>query len=171
MVMNPLHSGLTAHHVLAGDVGRFTEIADLLELMHDEAGIGELNREKVESAIADVAANGVCLLWTDDDGTVASMGLKAARWWYSDDAYLKDLWFYVSRDRRQDYPYLAEAMLRAAQSVANHHRLPLLLGILSQDRPTAKARLYTREGFQPIGAALYYQPLPYAEPEQQEAAQ
>ena len=80
--------------------------------------------------------------------------LTIGRFWYTDDFHLEELFTYVSPEFRRTEN--AKALVEFAKSSATHLRVPLLTGIISNDRTAAKVRMYERLLGKPAGAYFLY---------------
>lgn len=123
-------------------------VEKLLGLMHDENGIGDWSTERVKHAIANTINSGQVMLIHDGPVPIGTYGLQVQDWWYSKDRFVGDLWFYIHPDHRS--LRIFRAMVSMARSYARGLDLPLLMGVVSLERPLAKTRLYRRFG-RPVG--------------------
>lgn len=120
-------------------------IYDLLMLLYDENAMAPLSVEKVQRMIkaGTRGQGGVIGVIDGPHGIEASVGLKLAQWWYSDDWHLEEMWAHVHPSHRQgDH---AQSLIDFAKGCAARLKLPLLMGILTHHRATAKIRLYQRQ--------------------------
>jgi GNAT superfamily N-acetyltransferase len=76
--------------------------------------------------------------------------LVVTRHWYSHDAHMEELYSYVHPNyRRSDN---AKLLIEFAKTAAEKTGVPLLIGILSNQRTEQKIRLYQRRLGKPAGA-------------------
>lgn len=126
----------------------------LFKLLHQENGVFTLSERKLNwlldrilnpDAIAD-----------DDQGLRGFMGvigppdalegfilLVISQNWYSDDFHLEELANFVHPDHRKSNH--AKTLLSYSRHLADHTAIPLLIGIISNERTAAKVRLYKRQ--------------------------
>lgn len=76
--------------------------------------------------------------------------------WYSDDLVLEERAIFIHPDFRSAKGGRASRMCEFSKRVADRMGLPLLIGVLSNQRTEAKVRLYTRHFGQPAGAYFLY---------------
>ena len=123
-------------------------ICELLHVMHAENGIGGLNPQKTEQAVANVIDAGVVLIALDGERIVASVGLEHQPWWYSDDLYIGDLWTFVHPEYRRSK--IAPRLVRRAREYARELGLPLVMAVLTPNQPERAEKLLLRQ-MQPVG--------------------
>ena len=78
--------------------------------------------------------------------------LRIARQWYSSHPTLEERVAFVREEFRSKKGGRARKLCEFAKHTAETLRLPLTIGILSNQRTEAKVRLYTRIFGQPVGA-------------------
>lgn len=84
----------------------------------------------------------------------ASIALLISQLWYSDDLILEELWNHVLPQYRRSTN--ATDMITFAQKCADSSGLPLLIGIVSNDKTAPKIRLYQRRLGTQTGAFWLY---------------
>lgn len=82
--------------------------------------------------------------------------LRVGSMWYSDDKVLEERGIFIHPDFRSKSGGRARRLCEFAKTAANSLGLPLLIGILSDHRTEAKARLYERQFGKPVGAFFLY---------------
>jgi hypothetical protein len=82
--------------------------------------------------------------------------LRVGSMWYSDAKVLEERGIFIHRDFRSIKGGRARRLCQFAKNAADSLGLPLLIGILSDDRTEAKARLYERQFGKPVGAFFLY---------------
>lgn len=132
-------------------------LAELLRMMHQENGVAPLAEDLMQQAMRrglsrDHAVVGVI---EEGDRLLASVGLFIGRWWYSHSEHLEDLWNFVHPDARRKP--MARPLVEFAKSCADALEMPLLMGVLSDERTQAKVRLYQRQ-LPFVGAVFLYRP-------------
>jgi hypothetical protein len=84
----------------------------------------------------------------------ACLALCITQNWYSDAWHVEELWNFVHPDHRVSNH--AKSLIEYSKSVQAELGLPLMIGILSNDRTAEKIRLYSRRLGQPAGAYFVY---------------
>lgn len=133
-------------------------LADLLRMMHRENGMSPLAEDLMMNALRrglmrDQAIIGVI---DEDNRLAASVGLFVGNWWYSYDKHLEDLWNFVHPDYRRKP--MARPLIEFAKGCAQALEMPLLMGVLSDERTAAKVRLYERQ-LPRVGGLFLYRPV------------
>ena len=81
-------------------------ILELLKDMHREAGMGTINLDKVVNVIRHCREMG-CIIIAEVQGIPrAIMGIRADKFWWSDDFAIFDQFTYVAPEARKLGPYL-----------------------------------------------------------------
>ena len=80
--------------------------------------------------------------------------LTVGQFWYSDKPHLEELYAYVLPEYRRSQN--AKALVEFAKSSADRLGVPLLIGIISNDRTAAKVRMYKRQLGEAAGAWFLY---------------
>lgn len=80
----------------------------------------------------------------------AGIYLSLSQMWYSAAWHLAELWNFVHPDHRRS-PH-AKSMIAFAKHCAEELSVPLIIGIVSNERTEAKVRLYERQLAKPAGA-------------------
>lgn len=161
----PFKSG--AHAV---DLATRADEADLMEmcrLLHAENGLFPIDEDMVRA-----------MLWRAFDGQGGIIGvirgtdtpiegviyILISRFWYSTQTHLEELFNFVHPDHRQP-PGRAGALIEFAKECASRLAIPLVIGVVSNERTEAKVRLYQRKLGPPAGAFFLYSAAPAATPE------
>jgi GNAT superfamily N-acetyltransferase len=80
--------------------------------------------------------------------------LTTGVFWYTNQPHIEELYTYVKPEfRRSDN---AKALVEFAKTCSDKLGVPLLIGIISNDRTAAKVRLYERRLGKPSGAYFLY---------------
>ena len=122
------------------------DILFLLMRMHEEAGMGSVNVDKVERHVRTTLQQGVILVIEDGSLPRAVMGLKISDFWWSDDKAIMDAFTYVAPEARKTRAF--RMMVTEAKKMASQAGLPLLManfGPVDEDR---KSKLFKRLGRQ-----------------------
>ena len=82
--------------------------------------------------------------------------LRVTTMWYSDDHALEEKGIFIHPDYRSAKGGRARRMCEFAKRTAEQLGLPLLIGVLSNNRTEAKIRMYERQFGKPAGAFFLY---------------
>lgn len=131
------------------------ELMRLLRAMHAESGLMPLD----ESYAADVFTGAlsrkegiVGVIRGEGSEIRAAMFLLITRYWYTSKFHLEELFNFIDKPwRKSNY---ADALIRYAQHSAKQLGIPLVIGVLTNNRMEAKVRLYRRRLGMPAGAVF-----------------
>lgn len=142
-------------NVIPARLGDEKEIYDFLCILHQENGMSRMSEERVLEMIRRMIGNkeGIIGLIRGPNGLEAAIGMLMARWWYSDDWHLEELWNFVHPAHRISSH--AKNLLQYGKWCAEQMKLPIIIGIISNSRVQAKIRLYRRQLPQ-MGAIFLY---------------
>lgn len=87
----------------------------------------------------------------------AAILLRVGNVWYSDDPVLEERAIFVHPDFRSAKGGRAAKLCRFAKETSDRLQLPLMIGVLSNDRTAAKIRMYERQFGAPSGVYFLYQ--------------
>lgn len=130
----------------------FDQLMDLGAQLYEENGVSDVDWDIVAQAIAKGISGqggviGVIGPVGDIQGVIC---LQISRMWYSQTPILEELFNFVpERHRRSNN---AKAMIDFAKENASRLGVPLLIGIISNERTEEKVRLYRRRLGAPAGA-------------------
>jgi GNAT superfamily N-acetyltransferase len=82
--------------------------------------------------------------------------LRVITMWYSDDQALEEKAIFVHPDYRGAQGGRASRLCEFAKNTADQLGIPLLIGVLSNNRTEAKIRMYERQFGKPAGAFFLY---------------
>lgn len=97
---------------------------------------------KVLQKVSQVIEEGFVLLACKGDQVVGVLGLEAKQWWFTDDWFLGDDFFMMLPEHRGMEPF--KLLTDAAKSLSDKTNLPLMLGVMTPERTTAKIRLFSQ---------------------------
>lgn len=127
----------------------------LLTLMHAENGMAAMSAERVLDRLRSGTRGQGGLIGVIDgpDGPEASVGLFFSQLWYAPaPTHVEESWLFVRPEYRQKNH--ATKLVRFAKWTSKRIGLPLMMGVMTKHRLTAKLRLYQREMTQ-VGAVFY----------------
>lgn len=132
-------------------------VLELLFAMHAETPHAPLSVERTRAMLDHVLANGQVAITLDAGGVpVSTLGLLVEPPWFSDEAWVRDMWLFVHPEHRRT-PH-ARALLRCARRFATVLGAPLVMEVAggpaagTARRVAAKMRLYRRELGEATGA-------------------
>lgn len=101
--------------------------------------------------------HGVVGIIESEDGTFeGAILLRMITMWYSDDQVLEEKAIFIHPDYRSAKGGRARRLCEFAKHMADQLGVPLMIGVLSNDRTEAKVRLYERQFGTPAGAFFLY---------------
>lgn len=132
------------------------EIMQLLHVMHFENGMMPLDEtcamEFFERAFA--RKGGIIGVIGQPGDIHAAIYLLVTRFWYTATSHLEECFNFVRPDsRKTDY---ARTLIQFAQKCSDEIKIPLVIGVLTNNRMEGKVRLYRRALGIPAGAFFVY---------------
>lgn len=124
--------------------------------LHDENGLFSLNENKVRGHLRRCYdRKGAIVGVIGPKGKIeASTCLLISDMHYTDDWHLAELWNHVGRQHRQSRN--AEALIAFAKKCSDEIGIPLITGIITNNRVAGKVRLYRQMLGYPAGAFFVY---------------
>lgn len=138
---------------------RLARMPDIPHLMrhcrrlNEENGIVQMKDELVQAEITNAIARRLAVLAVvgDDDRIEGSICLRCNHYWYNDEFWwLEDRWCFVEPEFRASSN--AKELLEFAQWWADQLSIPLMMGVVSNERTKSKIRLYERMFGPQVGA-------------------
>jgi hypothetical protein len=86
----------------------------------------------------------------------AAVLLRIGSMWYSDDPVIEEKAIFVRPEFRSAKAQRAQRLCDFSKRVADGMGIPLIIGVLSNERTAAKVRLYERQFGEPAGAFFLY---------------
>lgn len=86
----------------------------------------------------------------------AGVLLRIGSMWYSDEMVVEEKAIFIHPDFRSAKDGRAKKLCQFSKSVADSLNIPLMIGVLSNDRTEAKVRMYEREFGKSAGAYFLY---------------
>lgn len=132
-------------------------LVELTSMLHGENGLFSLSLPKRDRLLDRYFAHEGSIIGVIGEvgKPVASIYLSLTQPDYSDEWGLHEVWAHVHPDHRKSTH--AKHLIQYAQFLALEMKLPLLIGILSNQRTEAKVRLYERM-FEKAGAFFVWHP-------------
>lgn len=148
--------------VRVGQPADFDAMLKFLVEMHDENGMAPLSLDLVVPRLQCLLASHrgiVGIIEAPDRNIAAAVGLIVANWWYSEEEHLEDVFTFVRPQYR--HMRMARPLVEFAKVASRRLGMPLLMGVLTEERTEAKVRLYQRQ-LPLVGALFLYRPPPRA---------
>ena len=137
----------------AGDVEALIEMS---KAVHAEGGVMPMSESRVR-ILADRAVKRdrfFCGVIGEVGKLEAVIALMIGQYWYSTTPHLEEIFAYVRPEFRSSAR--AKALLEFAKFMASDVGVPLIIGVLSNNRTEAKIRLYKRQLGEPAGCYFLY---------------
>lgn len=134
----------------------FDELLALCRGLHLENGLFEMSMERVASVLMKhFNRDGGIIGVIGPPGRIEGMiTMQMSQMWYSEQWLIEELFSYVAPEyRRSDN---AKALVAFAMQCSERIGLPLLIGIISNERTEAKTRLYRRVLGNPAGSFFMF---------------
>lgn len=132
------------------------EVMALCRDLHQENGMFTMNEKKVRAMLARA--------FNRDGGILGAIGapghiealvfLMVSSFWYSDEPHLEEIFTYVAPQHRKSRA--AIELLQFAKWCVDESGMPLVIGVLSNERTEGKVRLYQRQFSKPVGNFFFY---------------
>ena len=125
---------------------------------HEENGQFALSPKKVE-AMVDKAFNGggAIIGVTGAPGRVeGALLLLISQFWYTDEWCLEEVFCYVKPEYRRSTH--AKDMIRFGMRCSDELAIPLVIGVVSNERTKPKIELYRRQLGDPVGGYFIHRP-------------
>jgi N-acetylglutamate synthase-like GNAT family acetyltransferase len=132
------------------------EIIRLLKIMHAEGGMLPLSipraREMFNRAFD--KTGGIIGVIGPKNDIKAMIFLNISHYWYTDECHVEEIYNFVRQDhRKSEY---AKDLINFAKDCADKLKMPLVIGVLTNQRMESKVRLYRRILGTPVGAFFVY---------------
>jgi hypothetical protein len=139
------------------------EILEVCVKNHSENGQFSLSPRKVEAMIDRAFNNeGAIIGKVGKDRIEGMIIMVIGQHWYTDDWSLEEVMNYVLPEYRRSTH--AKDMISFAKRCSDEIGIPLLIGIVSNERTKAKIELYRRQLGEPVGGYFMHKPAGLALP-------
>lgn len=149
---------------MTGDVSRVRladerdeeELMQLTRFLHGENGLFAMSEVRVRDIIRQALIGpverrrGVIGVIGEAGDIEGAIYLAVACEWYSDEWCVQELFNYVYPHKRKSNN--SRDLIAFAKHIADSFKLPLMIGVLSNERTEAKVRLYRKQLGEPAGA-------------------
>jgi hypothetical protein len=128
------------------------QILQLLHLMHAEGGLFPLDEDRAREMFAKAfdRKGGIIGVIGPTHNIEAAIGLLITSYWYTSDNHIEEYFNFVRPDRRQSTH--AKTLIAFAKKCSEAIEIPLVIGVLTNNRMAAKVRLYRGQLGHPSGA-------------------
>jgi len=92
----------------------------------------------------------------DSNGIEGAVLLRVGKMWYSDNDVIEEKAIFIDPDYRSAKGGRARRLCQFSKYVSDSLSVPLIIGVLSNNRTEAKVRLYERQFGKPTGAFFLY---------------
>lgn len=134
-------------------------ILKMCEENHADNGQFSYSKHKVEEMIDRAFSNGGAVIGVVGQSEIEGMiVLLISQFWYTEDWCLEELMNYVSPPFRRSNN--AKDLIRFAKRCSDEIDIPLVIGVVSNERVEAKMRLYKREMGEPVGGYFIHNAPP-----------
>lgn len=124
---------------------------------HSENGQFGLSPRKVEAMVDRAFSGGGSIIGTVGSGRVEGLILLViGQHWYTDDWCLEEVMNYVLPDYRRSTH--AKDMIAFAKRCSDELAIPLVIGVVSNERTKAKIELYRRQLGEQVGGYFIHRP-------------
>jgi GNAT superfamily N-acetyltransferase len=135
-----------------------SDLEEVLQLgrdLHAENGLMGLDEDLIrQAAVQAIMHNNGIVGVIGKDPIEAMIYLGLRQYWYTKDVHLEEMLAYVRPDHRRSKN--AIALIEFAKSASLSLGIPLLIGIVSNEKTTQKIRLYERRLGKQSGAYFVY---------------
>lgn len=140
------------------------QIMGLCRLLHQENGLFSLDEGKVRDFVwralnpnkldkHDLGPRGIIGVIGQEGDLEGLIYMLISQFWYSSEMHLEELFNYVRPDSRSSMH--ARNLITYAKACSLSTSLPLLIGVISNDRTEAKVRFYERQ-LDRVGAFFFF---------------
>jgi GNAT superfamily N-acetyltransferase len=134
-------------------------VMELAKLALEETDLAPINQEKILHEIW----SALCLegsifgvIGKPGERVEAGVLLRIGQIWYSDNPVLEERIIFVHPDFRSARGGRAAKLCKFAKETADRMGMPLMVGVLSSNRTTAKIRMHERHFGSPAGIFFFY---------------
>lgn len=136
----------------------FLPLLEMFRIVHSENGSFSYDEAKAAEAVWPTlnGSKGIVGVIGDTDNLEGFIFLVISSGWYSNDPVLEERCVFVREEYRHAKDSRAQKLLEFAKKCSADLEMPLMIGIFSNTRTSAKVSLYERHFGQPAGAFFYW---------------
>ena len=137
-----------------------TAVMDICVEDHSENGQFSLSKSKLERKVSEIldGHGGIIGLIQRGKNIEAIIMMQIAQFWYTEDWCLEETLNYVRPDFRRSTN--AKDMITFGKRCSDEINIPLVIGVVSNERTAAKMALYERQLGKPVGGYFIYSKRP-----------
>lgn len=134
------------------------ELMEICRALHAENGLFAMNEQKVRDMLGRAFTNqGAIIGAIGPKGSIqGAIYMLISNFWYSNDWHLEELFSYVLPQYRRTSN--AKDLITFAKRCSDELGIPLVIGVISNERTAAKVGLYQRQLDKPAGAFFFHRP-------------
>jgi hypothetical protein len=134
------------------------ELMELCHELHAENAMFAMSEKKVTAMLARAfSQQGALIGALGPTGSIeGAIFMLISQFWYSDDFCLEELFSYVRPEFRRSTN--AKELINFAKRCSDEIGIPLVIGVVSNERTKAKVGLYQRQLADPVGAYFLHRP-------------
>lgn len=142
--------------VRKADASDETELMEICRALHQENGLFTMSEDKVRGMLWKAFnKQGAIIGALGPPGHIeGAIYLIISDYWYSNDWHLSELFSYVLPQYRKSNN--AKELITFAKRCEQEIGIPLVIGVISNERTEGKVRLYQRQLGKPAGAFFIY---------------
>jgi hypothetical protein len=135
------------------------QIMQMCRENHAENGQFSFSESRVAGMVDRAFNNGGAVIGVVGSNRIEGMILLLiSQFWYTEDWCLEELQNYVSPEFRRSTN--AKDMIKFGQRCSDEIGIPLVIGVVSNERTKAKMELYRRQLGDPVGGYFLHNPTP-----------
>jgi hypothetical protein len=154
---------ITTSPVRKATIADRAQILEMCEENHRDNGQFSLSMPKVESMVDKAFSGGGAIIGVVGEKQIEGMLLLLiSQFWYSSDWCLEEIQNYVRPEFRRSTH--AKDMITFGRRCSDELGIPLVIGVVSNERTKAKMELYRRQLGEPCGGYFMHKPAGLALP-------
>lgn len=134
------------------------ELMELCRELHAENGMFEMNESKVAAMLEKAFRQQGAIIGAlgPTGGIEGAIFMLISSFWYTSDWCLEELFNYVKPEHRRSTN--AKELINFGKRCSDELGIPLVIGVVSNERTKAKVGLYQRQLADPVGAYFLHRP-------------
>lgn len=135
------------------------ELMEICRELHAENGMFEMNESKVRHMLERAfTQQGALIGALGATGSIeGAIFMLITSFWYTNDWCLEELFNYVRPEHRRSTN--AKELINFGKRCSDELGIPLVIGVVSNERTKAKVGLYQRQLADPVGAYFLHRPV------------
>ena len=134
------------------------ELMEMCRELHAENGMFQMNEDKVAAMLQKAfQQQGAIIGALGPTGSIeGAIFMLISSFWYSNDWCLEELFSFVRPEHRRSTN--AKELINFGKRCSDELGIPLVIGVVSNERTKAKVGLYQRQLADPVGAYFLHRP-------------